>query len=99
MNYQPICNPWTPRFVASCSKCNVFRAESHTAVADLDAAPGTYVCWACQDEPTRDRVRLVADRAFMALSKTQQHNVRMALFGGNETREIERRQRYYEARA
>lgn len=69
----------------------------------LEAATGdvpfTYVGWCCQDDKTREAVRVATNAAFVALSPAQKHEVRMKRYGAVETRKIEARERAMEARA
>jgi hypothetical protein len=90
MNLQPVSNPYSPLFRAQCTHCGKWD-DSFQLAADLDAKAGTFLCWYCQDAVTRHRVGQAASIAFRALTSTQKHTARVALFGLQRTREIEER--------
>lgn len=81
--------PLFPVFKALCCKCG---RETDSTVAATGDEPFTFVCWGCQNDATREAVRLTFDAAFRKATPALRHNLRVQLYGAKETRAIEARE-------
>lgn len=61
-------NPVLPLFYAPCSKCG-HQGNSHSMATG--GAPFTYVCFACQDDATREAVRLNTNEQIRRFAREQ----------------------------
>lgn len=81
--------PLFPVFFAPCCKCG---RETDSTVAATGDKPFTYVGWCCQDDSTREAVRIATNAAFSRAGFADKHTARVKLFGQSKTREIEARE-------
>lgn len=91
-NIQPISSPYTPHFTFHCAVCDGV-GGSHSGAAVLDAAPGTFLCWACLPPAVRPIIDEASTMQWRTLTKQQKHDARVKIVGPWQTREIEQRAR------